>query len=221
VTSEDGMMRCFDVRKGGGGGSALWEVQAHPEAASAVDWCPAAAGILGTGSQDKLVKLWSVSGDAPKMIAKRNLQLGGIFDLQFCADSPALLGVGGAKGKLGVWNTLEVEEMQAAMPQAQAALGEDGRVMGGAVAVMGALDVNTDSDASDDEGGGAAPVAVRKAASEEEEDGEDGGGDDDDDDDDDDDVPSAKVPMRVGSSDAGKKKAKMKIKVKTKGRGRR
>ena len=48
---------------------------------------------------------------------------------------------------------------------------------------------------------------------------EDGGGDDDDDDDDD--VPSAKVPMRVGSSDAGKKKAKMKIKVKTKGRGRR
>lgn len=83
-----------------------------------------------------------------------------MFDVKFCEDSPALLGAGGAKGKLGIWNTLEVEEMQKRMPHANAALDEDGRVLGGALAGMGAMDVNTDSDASDDD----APNAERAQA---------------------------------------------------------
>jgi len=71
VTTEDGWMRCFDVR---GGDSTLWQVKAHKESASALDWCPGAANIIATGSQDKLVKLWCVSSDTPKLIEKKNLQ---------------------------------------------------------------------------------------------------------------------------------------------------
>ena len=69
--------------------------------------------MLATGGQDKLVKLWSVKGSAPTLVAKRNLQLGAIFDVAFSRDSPALLAAGGSKGKLGIWNTLELEEVSA------------------------------------------------------------------------------------------------------------
>ena len=60
-----------------------------------------------------------------------------MFDIKFCADAPTLLGVGGGKGKVGIWNILELEVIQQHMPQARAALGEDGRVMGGAMAGEG------------------------------------------------------------------------------------
>ena len=64
--------------------------------------------------QDKLVKLWMAQPSGPpQLVAKRNMQLGSVFDVQFCKDSPALLAVGGSKGKLGIWNTLELEQVQA------------------------------------------------------------------------------------------------------------
>ena len=52
----------------------------------------------------------------------------------------ALLAAGGSKGKIGIWNTLELEEVQSKLPGAEAAIGEDGRVLSGAVAGMGALE---------------------------------------------------------------------------------
>ena len=78
----------------------------------------------------------------------------------------ALLAAGGSKGKLGIWNTLELEEIQAKLPAAEAALGSDGRVLSGAVAGMGALDVNSSSDeeGEDGEGGGSGGVARKKGA---------------------------------------------------------
>ena len=63
----------------------------------------------------------------------------------------ALLAAGGSKGKLGIWNTLECEEVQAKLPGAHAAIGEDGRVLSGAVAGLGALDVNSSEEEEEDE----------------------------------------------------------------------
>merc|ERR1719502_1525662 len=112
---------------------------------------------MATGGQDKLVKLWSLAGGGtPELVGKRNMQLGAIFDVSFCKDSPALLAAGGSKGKLGIWNTLELEAIQAKLPGAQAALGADGRVLSGAVAGMGALEVNSSSDEEDGEAEAAA-----------------------------------------------------------------
>jgi len=121
-----------------------------------------AAPNIASGGQDKLLKLWSLrEGAAPTLLGKQNLQIGGIFDLSFSRDSPALVAAGGAKGKLGVWNTLELEEMQSLLPNAEAAIGIDGRVLGGAVAGMGALDVNS---SSEDESNAVAPDAAATAA---------------------------------------------------------
>ena len=156
ASTEDGLVKCFDVRKGGGKDSSpddgcLWSLQAHTGATSALDFCPGASDILATGGQDKLVKLWTVGGAEPSLVGRRNMQLGAIFDVSFSPDSPTILGAGGASGKLGVWNTLELEGMQERLPQAEAALGEDGRVLSGAVAGMGKMDVNSSDDEDDDE----------------------------------------------------------------------
>lgn len=71
--------------------------------------------------------------------------------VKFSEDSPALLAAGGSKGKLGIWNTLETEAMQQRLPNAKAALADDGRVLGGAVAGMGALDVNSSDDEDEEQ----------------------------------------------------------------------
>ena len=97
------------------------------------------------------------------------LKVGAIFDVRFCPDAPALIAAAGSKGKVALWNGLELEPMQKRLPNAEAALDDDGNVLGGAVAGLGALDVDSEGD---DDDGAAAPAG--------------GGGDDDDDDDDDD-----------------------------------
>ena len=106
------------------------------------------AGVLATGGMDKKAKLWSVEGNKPSMMAAREMGLGAIFDLRFSRECPALLAAGGSLGKLGVWNTLETQAMQALMPTAQAPLDDEGRVMGGAVAGMGVMGL----DSEDEEG---------------------------------------------------------------------
>ena len=62
---------------------------------------------------DKKAKLWSFEGNKPSMVAARQMSLGAIFDLRFSRECPALLAAGGSLGKLGVWNTLETQAMQA------------------------------------------------------------------------------------------------------------
>ena len=197
ASTEDGLVKCFDTRMSSsshdGGGGVLWSLQAHAGACSGLDFCPGASDILATAGQDKMVKLWSVSTSgndgAPTLVGRRNMGLGVLFDVRFSPDNPALLGAGGSKGKLGVWNTLELEGMQERLPDCQAALGDDGRVLSSAVAGMGALDVNSSEDEEDDEGSAMAkgrradggPVGKAEAASSI---GEGLGGDDDDDDDD-------------------------------------
>lgn len=151
IASEDGSVRCFDARKEG---APLWTLMAHKKAASSLDYNPLAVGVLATGSADKTVKLWDVSGATPALLATKDMELGKVFSVKFSPDSASLLAAGGSKGKLGVWNTLEQEAMQERLPDAQAPLDEEGRVLGGAVAGMGALDVNSSDDEDGEEGGG-------------------------------------------------------------------
>ena len=152
ASSEDGIVKYFDARVDK---KPVFTLQAHDGACSSIDFNPGVAGVLATGGMDKKAKLWSVEGNKPSMIASREMGLGALFDLRFSRECPALLAAGGSLGKLGVWNTLETQAMQALMPTAQAPLDDDGRVMGSAVAGMGALDVDT-SDDEGEEGEGAA-----------------------------------------------------------------
>ena len=89
VSTEDGLVQSFDTRAGATT-APLWKLQAHTQACAGLDFNHHVDGLLATGGQDKVVKLWTLdgSGGVPTLLAKRNLQLGAIFDISWCKDSP-------------------------------------------------------------------------------------------------------------------------------------
>ena len=55
VSSEDGIVACFDARKGANS-DALYRLSAHDHATCALSFCSAAPGLLATCSTDKQVQ---------------------------------------------------------------------------------------------------------------------------------------------------------------------
>jgi periodic tryptophan protein 1 len=108
VASEDGHVTCFDARAGGGS-SPLWTLGAHSRPTTGLAFAGAAApGLLATGSTDKTVKLWDVSGGgstAPVCVESADLRVGAVFAMGFAGDDalPGVLAVAGAKGTVAVW----------------------------------------------------------------------------------------------------------------------
>ena len=68
--------------------------------------------MLATVGTDKLCKIWDISNTeagklVPKCIAKRDLEQGQLFSVQFYEDIPFVLAAGGQKGELAIWDTEE------------------------------------------------------------------------------------------------------------------
>ena len=87
-------------RRSSAGAGATAEVAAFAGAA--------APGLLATGSTDKTVKLWDVSGGgstAPVCVESADLRVGAVFAMGFAGDDalPGVLAVAGAKGTVAVW----------------------------------------------------------------------------------------------------------------------
>ena len=60
-----------------------------------------------------------MTAGAPEELASRDLKVGAIFDVRFCPDAPALIAAAGSKGKVALWNGLELEPMQKRLPNAR------------------------------------------------------------------------------------------------------
>ncbi|KAL0095714.1 WD40-repeat-containing domain protein [Phycomyces blakesleeanus] len=106
VAMEDGLIQYYDVRNvtNGVGNKALFTLQAHDGAVSALDVNPIVPGCIATGGTDKTIKVWNTTDNKPSMVTSRNFELGKIFSAQFCVDSPFQLAVAGSNGKLHVWD---------------------------------------------------------------------------------------------------------------------
>jgi periodic tryptophan protein 1 len=112
VGLDDGRVVALDVRSNGGNSQtkskknhvsdALWTLSAHDGPVTALDISP--QGLLVTGSSDKVVKIWNVSSSRPSCVASRDLNTGHVFSAKFSPDDPLTLCVGGAKGRLSLWN---------------------------------------------------------------------------------------------------------------------
>ena len=68
--------------------------------------------MLATVGTDKLCKIWDISNTeagklVPKCVAKRDLEQGQLFSVQFYEDIPFVLAAGGQKGELAIWDTEE------------------------------------------------------------------------------------------------------------------
>ncbi|KAJ3268306.1 hypothetical protein HDV01_003195 [Terramyces sp. JEL0728] len=106
VSTEDGIVKCFDARNPS---TTLFTLHAHDAAVSALDVNPHIPGFLVTGSSDKQVKLWSI-GDKPKCIVSRDLDAVIII---------LKLGKGGSKGKVVLWNVGDNNSVKRAFPNSQ------------------------------------------------------------------------------------------------------
>ncbi|KAJ1651445.1 rRNA-processing protein [Dispira simplex] len=113
VTTEDGMVQYMDVRKLSltssiaslPAATPLFKIQAHDSAVSAFDINPLVKGCLVTASVDQTVKIWNVNDtNQPRHVLSRNLNVGQVFSVVFCPDSPFLIAAAGSKGNVTVWN---------------------------------------------------------------------------------------------------------------------
>lgn len=86
------------------GSAPLFRLSAHSKATCSMSFCPAAPGLMATGSTDKYLKLWDISNGQPTMVAQQDLEVGAIFGASFCKDAPHLLAAGGGKGTVSVWD---------------------------------------------------------------------------------------------------------------------
>ncbi|CAI5946585.1 unnamed protein product [Closterium sp. NIES-65] len=127
VSSEDGLICCHDTRAGSSNATAapiassasalssfpnaLFTIHAHTKAACTVSWNPRIPNLLASGSTDKTVKLWDLSGNQARCLESSNPKLGAVFSVAFCADAPGFLAMGGSKGKLKVWDTRKVADV--------------------------------------------------------------------------------------------------------------
>ena len=103
----------------GGGGAPRFTLAAHSRPTTALAFAGVAApGLLATGSTDKKVKLWDVSGDAPALLEAQDLKVGAIFAASFACDEalPGVLAVAGAKGTVSVWEVGAAESVATRWP---------------------------------------------------------------------------------------------------------
>ncbi|KAL4444359.1 hypothetical protein ABPG75_012096 [Micractinium tetrahymenae] len=116
VASEDGVVACYDARQGAGS-APLYTLCAHSKQTCALSFCPAVPGLLATSSTDKKVKVWSMRENKPSLLATQNLNVGAVFAMAYCRDSPLTLAAGGAAGTVSVWDTMSASAVAAYVQQ--------------------------------------------------------------------------------------------------------
>ncbi|KAI9915022.1 hypothetical protein PsorP6_007946 [Peronosclerospora sorghi] len=111
AAAEDGTVVAFDVRRNGS--EPLFRFNAHDSAVSAISFSPHVPGFFATAGVDKTVKLWDLKDTTtPCCVTSKNMNVGELFTLSFYQDAPFLLGVGGSKGILALWDTSENDDVE-------------------------------------------------------------------------------------------------------------
>lgn len=103
VSTERGQIFKFDARQES---KPVWMLQAHDAEVSSFAFNQYVPGLMVSGSSDRSVKLWNVSGDKPSMVLTRNLDVGRVFSVNFAPaeDAKSVLSVGGSEGALKIWD---------------------------------------------------------------------------------------------------------------------
>lgn len=108
VASEDGVVKCLDVRKFGA--EPAWSMVAH-EYGGVSDICYNAQvpGMLVTCSIDKTVALWdtgaaSAPHRAPQPCGSKDMNVGKLYSVACYPSAPWLLACGGSGNELAIWD---------------------------------------------------------------------------------------------------------------------
>lgn len=153
VSTENGMVHFHDVRNAPTSLSqakAVWVLQAHDKACSAMNINPVIPGFIATGGFDKRVKLWSVTPgvSGPSLVVSRDLDVGRVFSIEFGPDKEVgfRLAVAGSKGIVQVWDTSTNAAVRRAFTGRLPEKGE-----GGKERLVGVQDDSDDGEGSDEE----------------------------------------------------------------------
>ncbi|EIW71161.1 hypothetical protein TREMEDRAFT_27182 [Tremella mesenterica DSM 1558] len=161
VSLENGLILAYDSRTLSSSPGSLssaqpkYTISAHDSAASALDVSPHIPGLLLTGGQDKLVKLWNILEEETEgrqreisMVTSRDLGVGKVFTARFSPDpdTPLTLAAAGSRAVVQIWDA-------ASNPGARKAFGERlskmGRRLGEVKKGGGVVGVVDESDEDD------------------------------------------------------------------------
>ena len=133
VGTEDGLVRCWDVRKFETS-SPLWSVVANEYGGMTdLSYSPNISGLMVTCSVDKCVTLWDLGVDrswSPRACGSKDMCAGKLYSVDFYASAPALLACGGSGNSLSIWD-MEEEDI---FRQNFGKRSPEGEMRGGAVA---------------------------------------------------------------------------------------
>lgn len=105
IACEDGHVLEYDCRMPD---KPVWKLKAHGAGVTGVAYSPLARGLLATSSLDKTVKLWDATAmtaaGAPTCISSKEMGIGQVFSVSFMPQSAYLLGAGGSKGMVALWD---------------------------------------------------------------------------------------------------------------------
>jgi len=117
-TTESGKLFCFDARRPES--PLLEELVTYQGPAAALDINKHKEGLIATGGLDKETRLWKLDLSTPSLslITEKNLQCGGIFNVNFSAraSAPYLLLAGGEEN-YAIWNTDEIDRIVDMFPR--------------------------------------------------------------------------------------------------------
>ncbi|KAJ3118508.1 hypothetical protein HK098_005915 [Nowakowskiella sp. JEL0407] len=125
VSTEDGLVQCFDFRTVSPKNKqqqAVFTINAHDAAVSALDVNPNIPGMIITGSTDKKAKVWAVVDDKPRCVASRDVGAGKVFSASFATDSPFIAAIAGSKGSVVIWNLEDNSGIRQAFSEARKSL---------------------------------------------------------------------------------------------------
>lgn len=105
VSNEDGLVMCFDSRMGSNS-NAVFKLQAHDKATTALSMSSGATNLLTTCSTDKVLKLWDLNDGKPSLLCQHQPQVGAIFSCGFSPSVPYLIAAAGSKGTVAVWDIM-------------------------------------------------------------------------------------------------------------------
>eukprot|EP00727_Mastigamoeba_balamuthi_P001053 m51a1_g10945 hypothetical protein (509) ;mRNA; f:190940-192703 len=124
LSTEDGNVRLFDAQAAAApaegaaskGSAPVWTLSAHSKAVSCIAQSPV-PGFIVTGSVDRHVKLWNITGN-PVCLYGQDTSTA-IYSAAFSPESPFLLAIGSGAG-VRVWDTLELASVHKAFAPANA-----------------------------------------------------------------------------------------------------
>lgn len=102
------MVHYVDIRQS----KPVWNLNAHTSSVGGLALSSFCKDFMVTGSQDEKAKVWDIKDSTPTLVVEKQMNIGHIYALTACPDSPYVFAAGGAKpdNHLYIWDARDSQE---------------------------------------------------------------------------------------------------------------